>query len=143
MQHLNKKGMAEIVQIMSIIVLSIVAIGTVWGYVSDLGNTLNNQLSPVVDCLSQTSGVISACKNTQGIIEARVNLVSADSINLVQFSLGQETFTCGTLSCNTCNLKEGVQVVYFTPNNPSQENTNLLVRFNGCSNTLSAQVGVC
>ena len=137
MSSLNKKGMAEIVQIMSLIVLSIIAISLVWSYVADIGNLLGKQLSPVVDCLSQTSRIVSACKNPEGKIEVTLNNALTDDIAKINI-IGDNGYkaVCG-LSCGTCILQQSGEKTVFLDNSDLQEGNKIFLTVDKCQSPLS------
>lgn len=128
MHNLNRRGVAEIVQVLLITVLSILAIATVSKYVLSATDILENQLSPAVDCLTMKSKVISACQNSNNQIEVNVELASNENSNL-KISTNSEVFSCNGQSCSTCSLKEGRQIIYINSQTTTPE---ISYQFSNC-----------
>lgn len=145
MSGINKKGMAEIIQVSSILLLSILAIGLVWGYVADLGSTVDQQLSPTVDCITQQSTLISACINAQNQVQARIQIASGESIQSALFQLGQESFTCNPNTCTTCTLPqtEGTHTIYLEPQQPITAGAQLTTYLNTCPQPSTVSLTTC
>ena len=137
MQNLNKKGISEIVQITSIIALSIIAITMIWGYVSYLSNIASNQLSPTVDCLQLQTRITSACINSEGNIEVTINKAITDKITRVNL-VGDNNFkaSCGE-SCSTCLLQESDSKKIFLENSNLQEGNKIYLTTDSCRTPLS------
>lgn len=120
MQHLNKKGVSEIVQVMSIIALSVVALWSVGSYVLSLSQDLEKNLSPVVDCVQLKTRLTNACLNSEGKLEVTLNKPSTDNLDKI-FLTGENGFktSCGE-GCSTCIFKEGTKKIFL-------ENSNLQI----------------
>lgn len=131
---INKKGMSSIIQVSILAALSILALSMVWGYVSDLSNGLGSRLSPAVDCIQQLP-IINACINTEGKIEVNLEVALGDSINKIDLSLNQESFSCGDSSCQSCIIggTENRKTIYLNPTIPAQVSHELAVSINSCS----------
>ncbi len=103
MQNLNKRGFSPVIQITILSALSIISLLLIWGYVSDLSSTINRQLSPAVDCISQKSKIKSACLNEENKIELNTDFFVDEKINFLNLKLEDENFVCGS-SCESCKL---------------------------------------
>ncbi len=118
MQSLNKKGVSEIVQVMSIVALSVIALWSVGSYVLDLSRDLESSLSPVVDCVQLQTQITKTCINLDGKLEININKPSTDNLNKILLT-GENGFktSCGN-GCNTCLLQDGTKTIFI-------ENSNL------------------
>ncbi len=126
---MNKKGVSEVVQVVLIMALSIMAITMVSKYVLILSGNLENQLSPIPDCLTTESEVLSACYNSVSQqIEVMVKTDGEENPYL-KLSTGKQVFDCNTNSCSTCQLTEGTKTIYL---NPSNIPTDLTYQFDSC-----------
>lgn len=132
MQGINRSGFSPVIQMTILSTLSIISLLLIWGYVVDLSTGLDEQLSPVVDCINQQSEVTSACINTDGKIELTVNTALEEKINKLNINIGQESFSCDKL-CQSCTIlqKEGSQTIYLGAESPSP--ANLVASINGCT----------
>ena len=137
MPYLNKKGMAEIVQIILIIALSIIAITSVWSYVSDLSNTLESQLSPIVDCVQLQTKIDSACISSENKIEVKISKALTDKITKITLA-GDNNFksSCGE-SCESCYLPESGTKKIFLENSNLQEGSKIYLTIDSCQSPLS------
>ncbi|MGV8142905.1 MAG: hypothetical protein ACP5NS_04730 [Candidatus Pacearchaeota archaeon] len=130
MLNLNNKGVAEVVQILLITVLSIVAIATVSSYVIKLSSL--EQLSPAVDCLTMQSDIPRACVDSSGTVKLLVNSVESD-LDL-KLGLKDRLFECSTNSekCSTCTLEEGSKEIFLSGITGVQQGDTINYQFNGC-----------
>ncbi|MEK6894504.1 MAG: hypothetical protein AABX10_03505 [Nanoarchaeota archaeon] len=133
MYNLSKKGMSSIIQVTLLMALSVMAISLVWGYVSDLSNSLENQLSPAVDCISQKSKAISACVNSDGKVELSIDVGIEEKISYLDINYIGESFSCGQ-TCGSCNIidEQSRKKVYIN----TQEVVNL-------QDSISASINKC
>lgn len=132
---LNKKGVAEVVQVLLIMVLSIFAIIAVSSYILNLSDSLESKLSHVADCLMQKSTATKACYNQNSkLIELKLNIIDPGKL-ILKIGIGEDVFNCGTdiSTCSTCNLREGNQKIYLPINQEFSENQKILYQFNTCS----------
>lgn len=141
MSNLNKKGMASIVQVSLLIMLSVMAISLIWGYVSDLSNSLD-QLSPAVDCISQSSTVTRACVNSDGKVELSVDVGLEEKVSNLDINYLGQSFVCGQ-TCGSCSIidSQGMKKVYLSTQNPASVQDSVTVSINKCLSqvlTLSA-----
>lgn len=129
---LNKKGLAEIVQVLMITLLSIVAIATISSYILGLSNGLESKLSPVVDCLTMQSKIQNACVNSEGKIEVLVNSAE-EKVNL-KLAVKNNIFECSTNqdTCSTCKLSEGSKEIFLNPLSQINSGDKLNYQINGC-----------
>jgi len=144
MRSLNKKGISEIVQITSIIALSIIALWAVGSYVLDLSSKLEGTLSPVVECVQLQTRIISACINQDGKIEATINKPEADNLEKINL-IGENGFktSCGG-GCSTCNLQDRGTKTIFIENSNLQVGEKLYVTSESCQSPISeAIIDVC
>lgn len=142
MSNLNKKGMASIVQVSLLIMLSVMAISLIWGYVSDLSSGLENQLSPAVDCISQSSTATKACINSDGKIELNIDVGLEEKVSNLDINYLGQSFVCGQ-TCGSCNIidSQGMKKVYLSTQNPASVQERVTVSINKCLSqvlTLSA-----
>ena len=86
MHSLNKKGISEIVQITSIIALSIIALWTIGSYVFGLSDKLDGALSPIVDCVQLQTRITSACINSENKIEVTITKSETDNLNKINLA---------------------------------------------------------
>lgn len=133
MHNLKRKGLSSLIQVMLLSVLSIMAISVVWGYVSDLSNNLENQLSPAVDCIAQQSQIRSACLNTEGKIQLDLEIGLGEEISYLDVNFLGESFACGQM-CSSCNLVEeqGRKTVYLDPQSPVSTSDRIAAAINRC-----------
>lgn len=133
MHPMNRKAMAEVVQIAMITMMSILAIVSVVRYVSSI-NTGLNQLSPAVDCITQKSDVVSACYTEENTVHLLVNRFSGEEINL-KITLGNEEYRCGTdpSLCTTCTIPEGTNKIYVPSSSLTQTLSTITVQLNACT----------
>ncbi len=136
MQHLNKKGISEIVQVMSILALSVIAIGTVGSYVLDLSHNLEKNLSPVVDCVQLQTRITNACLTPDGKLKVTINKPSTDNLDKM-FLTGENGFktSCGG-GCSTCIFQDGTKTI-FLENSNLQPGNKLYLTTENCQNPLS------
>lgn len=130
---LNKKGLAEIVQVLMITLLSIVAIATISIYILGLSNGLESKLSPAVDCLTIQSDISRACVNANGeIIKVLVNSVEPEVS--IKIGINDNLFECSTDSqkCSTCKLSEGSKEIFLNPLSQINSGDKLNYQINGC-----------
>lgn len=134
MYDLKRKGLSSVVQVSLLALLSVVALSLVWGYVKDLSNNLDNQLSPTIDCISQKSRVIDACINQQGKIEVNLDLYPGEEMELIDLNFKGQSFSCGS-SCQSCGLEEssGKNTIYLSPQYQVLEQDKLATSINGCN----------
>jgi len=133
MQSLNKKGFSSILQVIILSALSIISLSLIWGYVSDLSNSLGNQLSPAVDCINQQSQVISACINSQGKIQLDIQEALEEKISNLNVNVGGESFSCDS-SCQSCSIlssENSRKTIYLSTQNPNPP--SLIASINGCA----------
>lgn len=97
MPNLNKKGISDVVGTTLIVLLTIVAMGLVWSYISAIISPLDSQLSPLPDCL-QFRAAQNAC---YGDGELRLSTSSPDKINTLKLVTGAQTFDCNPKATNT------------------------------------------
>ena len=137
MQNLNKKGISEIVQITSIIALSIIALWAIGSYVLDLSSKLDGTLSPVVDCVQLQTRITDACVNPEGKIEVTLSKAITDKITRVNL-VGDNNFkaSCGE-SCSTCLLQESDSKKIFLENSNLQEGNKIYLTIDSCRTPLS------
>ena len=133
MQNLNKKGLSEVVQTSLIILLSISAIFTIWGYISGITGNLENQLSPTVECIQQESEITRACINQEGKVEVILNKALGEKITDTQFNLNGEYFSCDS-SCASCSISEdkNIQTIYLNPTTPLLTGDPLIASIKKC-----------
>lgn len=138
MQDLNKKGFSSILQVTLLAALSVLALSLIWGYISDLSNDFENQLSPTVDCISQKSKITSACINSEGKIELDLDLGLGERISYLDINFKGESFACGQI-CGSCNLvdEQGKKTVYLSPQNPVVVEDKISTSINKCLVELS------
>ncbi len=136
MQHLNKKGVSEIIQVMSILALSIVAIWSIGSYVLGLSHDLEKNLSPVVDCVQLQTRITKACITPDGKLELIINKPSTDNLNKI-FLTGENGFktSCGG-DCNTCILKDGTKT-FFLENSELQSGNKIYLTTETCNSPLN------
>lgn len=133
MYNLNKKGMSSVVQISLLTMLSVMAISMVWGYVSDLSNSLENQLSPSVDCISQKSDVANACVNSDGKVELSIDVGIEEKVSNLNINYFGESFSCGQ-TCGSCNIidEQGRKKVYIDTQEDVNVQDDITASINGC-----------
>ncbi len=137
MRSLNRKGVSEIVQIASIIALSIIALTSVWSYVSDLSNNFENQLSPIVDCVQLQTRISNACINSEGKIEVIIDKPEADNIDKIILT-GQNNFktSCGG-ECSTCIFQDSGTKTIFLENSNLQAGNKIYLTNEICPSIIS------
>jgi hypothetical protein len=133
MHNMNRLGFASILQVMILAALSILSMSLIWGYVSDLSGDLDNQLSPVVDCIAQKSLVKSACVNADGEIEVELNVGLGEKINKLDLNFKGQSFECSQ-ACSSCNVidREWKKTIYLSPRSQPIAQDMLGVSINGC-----------
>lgn len=133
MQGLNKKGFSSVLQITLLTFLSVLALSLVWGYVSDLSNNFENQLSPAVDCISQKSKINGACLNSDGKIELSLDTGLGEKISYLDINFKGESFACGQM-CGSCNLldENGKKTIYLSPQSPVSLQDQIATAINKC-----------
>lgn len=144
MHSINRKGVSEIVQIASIILLSLVALSLVWIYVSRVSGNSLDQLSPLVDCVQLQTKIESACLNSNSEIEVMINKDLTDEINefYLKSESGYESFCGGT--CSECNIPDSGIKKIFLQNSGIQQGDTIYLGLNACAQPLDyAIVGSC
>ena len=135
-----KKGIGDVVGITLITLLTIVAIGFIWSYVSTVTSSLDSQLSPLPSCIGNRISA-TACYN---IITSNLEVTMSvpQQINAITFvttlNANSQTFSCGkpTNQClpGTCVVPSAGQTkIYYIPSTATPESVNLYV--NECSTT--------
>ena len=135
MQNLNKKGLSEVVQTSLLILLSISAIITMWGYIGGLTGDFKETLSPVVGCINIDSEAQSACINADGKIEVTLSKALGETITKTEFNLNGESFICGSNLCQSCTFTQdkNIQTIYLNPETEELNKNNLIVSINDCA----------
>ena len=130
---LNKRGLAEVVQVLVITALSILAITTISSYVFKLTSGFESQLSPAVDCLTMKSAVIKACVNKNNQIESFVTVLEEKTT--LNLNYKDNIFQCSTNAdiCSTCKLNSGsTQIIYLSSESQVNAGEELVYQFNSC-----------
>jgi hypothetical protein len=128
-----RKGLASIVQIVILTALSFTSLILILSYVKGLSNDLNEQLSPVVDCINQRSKISNVCLNDNGKLEAKLNVALDEKVSELKFSINDESFSCNN-QCGSCKVidKEGSKTVYLIPTKVS-EGDDIIFAINNCN----------
>jgi ABC-type lipoprotein release transport system permease subunit len=129
-----RKGMSSVVQITILMMLSVIALATIWSYVSGLSNDFEGQLAPTVGCISQKSQIQSACINAEGKIEVKLSKGLDENINDIDMNVRGQSFSCG-VSCSSCIVKEdeNQKTIYLSPTIPIINGDKLAAAINSCS----------
>ena len=127
----NKKGVSNIIATMSLVLLSIIAVGVLWGFVK---TTIDNiELSPEISCLDMktksTVKIQRACFNSQ-TKETQITLkrsLTGLTIESLEFATQKNKYQCG-LSCNNgCTvLNDGTTKTYIFSSQENENQINLL-----------------
>ncbi|MBS3081881.1 hypothetical protein J4416_03020 [Candidatus Pacearchaeota archaeon] len=135
MPSIKNRGISTIVQATLIMALTVVALLVVWGYVKDLSNNFEKQLSPTVDCITQKSIATSACINSEGEILVNLDVKPGEAIKNAVFITKDESFSCSSNSCESCSLSEveGKKTIYLNPLEQVSNQDLLSVRLNNCN----------
>lgn len=128
-----RKGLASIVQIVILTALSFTSLILILSYVKGLSNDLNEQLSPVVDCINQKSQISNVCLNDKGILEAKINVALGEEVGELKFLINDESFSCNN-QCGSCKVidKEGSKTIYLSPTKIS-EGDDIIFAVNNCN----------
>ena len=143
MQNLkmNKKGLGEIVAVVTLVLITTVAALIVSSYVSKLVNP-EMSLAPQYSCIEmQTAldfGIRDACYNSAtGKIEVALKReISSLEFNSLEFTINSPTesssWSCGA-ECGNCVIQDigDVKKYYFAPENSGEQN-KVILRVGSC-----------
>lgn len=141
MQSLNKKGVAETLTTLVLVVIALASV-TLAGYsILNLVRAGNIQASPTFNCLQlQTQfppaiKLARACYNSQtNKLEALVQRNSLETnILSLSFTMDAETWTCSKETCNNCVILEsGTSQVYYLKPDKTPIGKNLEIYIGSC-----------
>jgi len=128
---MNKKAMSQVIAVLLIVLLSLIAVTTVWGVFKSI--TERTQLAPEFECTQLSANmpirITDACYNplTQDAEITLSRKLDTLDIKKINFIIGSNTWCCGLPECSQCQILETGEKIYYFDYETSPSSVALMI----------------